>query len=90
MAKGRLQIKRFSPPRETDATYQITHEAKHGGEFFIAVEREHLEDFLREKLRLSADSVQELLNKVYQDGHVLIDDVELPESEMASAGMQYI
>jgi hypothetical protein len=24
MAKGRLQIKRFSPPSETGATYQIT------------------------------------------------------------------
>jgi hypothetical protein len=89
MPKGRFQIKR-SAESETDTTYEITHEAKHGREFFVSVEGEHLEDFLRSKLRLSEESVQGLLKEVHDNGHVLIDDAELSESEMASAGMQYI
>jgi hypothetical protein len=90
MARGRLQIKLISPPNTTDLTYEIIHEDKHGGEFFISVEGEDLKDFLREKLRLSEESVQELLKRLYDNGHVLVDDVELSESDMASAGMQYL
>jgi hypothetical protein len=90
MPRGRLQIKCISPANATDLTYEITHEGKHGREFFISVEGEHLKDFLREKLRLSEESVQILLKQLYDSGHVLVDDVELSESDMASAGMQYI
>ena len=89
MARGRLQIKLISPPNTTDLTYEIIHEDKHGGEFFSSVEGEDLKDFLREKLRLSEES-EELLKRLYDNGHVLFDDVELSESDMASAGMQYL
>ncbi len=90
MASGRLQIKRISPANATDLTYEISYEAKHGGEFFMSVEGGHLKDFLREKLRLSEGSVQGVLKELYDNEHVLVDDVELSESDMASAGMQYI
>jgi hypothetical protein len=90
MPKGRLQIKRISPADAADLTYEIIHEGKHGREFFISVEDDHLKDFLREKLRLSEESVQQLLKELYGNGHVLVDDVQLSASDMASAGMQYI
>ena len=90
MARGRLQIKLISPANATDLTYEIIHEGRHGGEFFISVEAEELKNFLREKLRLSEKSVQELLKELYDNGHVLVDDIELSESDMASAGMQYL
>jgi hypothetical protein len=90
MPTGRLQIKRISPANATDLTYEIIHEGKHGGEFFISVEGEDLKDFLREKLGLSEESVQELLKELHENGHVLVDDADLSESGMAAAGMQYI
>jgi len=89
MPKGRLQIKSISPAGAKDLTYQISHEHR-GNEFVISVEGEHLEKFLREGLHLSEKSVQELLKKIAQNEHVLIDDVELSESEMAPAGMDYL
>jgi hypothetical protein len=55
-----------------------------------SVEAEHLEEFLREKLRLSPDSVEELLAEVTLKGHVIIPDTELSETDMAAAGMQHL
>ena len=89
MPKGRFQIKRISPASAADLTYEISHEGRHG-EFFISVEGDDLKHFLRERLRLSEESVQELLKDLYDNGHVLVDNVDLSESDMASAGMQYI
>ena len=89
MPKGRFQIKRISPANAADLTYQISHEGRHG-EFFISVEGEDLKHFLRERLHLSEESVQELFKDLYDNGHVLVDNVDLSESGMASAGMQFI
>ncbi len=90
MLKGRFQIKRVSPATDKQPTFQITHESYQGGEFVGTVEAEHLKEFLRDRLRLSPDSVEGLLDEVHLRGHVLINDVELSETEMAAAGMEYI
>ncbi len=89
MPTGRFQIKRISPAGSADSTYQISHESKHG-EFYTTVDRTHLNSFLREKLRISESSVEHLLRQVDDHGHVVVDDAELSESDMASAGMQYV
>jgi hypothetical protein len=88
--KGRFQIKRISPVKSTHPTYQISHETYQGGEFVGSVEAEHLKEFLRERLRLAPESVQGLLDEVHLHGHVLIQDVELSEIDMAAGGMEYI
>ncbi len=88
--KGRFQIKRISPADSKHLTYQISHETYQGGEFVGTVEAEHLKEFLRERLRLAPESVQGLLDEVHLRGHVLIPDVELSESDMASGGLEYI
>jgi hypothetical protein len=88
--KGRFQIKRISPAESTHLTYQISHETYQGGEFVGSIEAEHLKEFLRERLRLAPDSVEGLLDEVQLRGHVLIPDVELSQTDMAAAGMEYI
>jgi hypothetical protein len=90
MLKGRFQIKCISRQNSKYPTYQISHESYQGGEFVGSVEPAHLKEFLREKLRLSPESVEALLDEVHLRGHAVIKDVELSETDMASAGMQYI
>jgi hypothetical protein len=91
MAKhGRFQIKPISLEREGPVTYQISFEELQGGAFVGSVEGEHLEQFLREKLRLKQSSVEALLDELRRQGHVLISDMELGESDLGSAGLQYL
>ena len=86
---GRFQIKRISP-EGAPITYQISHELFQGGAFVGSVEGEHLEDFLRDKLRLRQESVDALMRAVRERGHVILPDLELSESDMAGAGLQYL
>ena len=86
---GRFQIKRISPEGAV-STYQISFEPFPGGVFAGSVEAENLEQFLREKLRLTESSVEVLIDEVGARGHVIVPDIELSESEMAAAGMQYL
>lgn len=87
---GRFQIKRISPEGATPTTYQISFEPLQGGEFAGSVEAVQLREFLRDKLRLREDSVQALADELRSQGHVLIPDVELSESELAAAGLEYL
>jgi hypothetical protein len=90
MVKGRFQIKRISQAGSKFPTYQITHENYQGGEFVGSIEAEHLKDFLRDRMRLAPSSVEGLLDEVELNGHVLIEDAELSENDMAAAGMQHM
>ena len=90
MPKGRFQIKRISLAGGNHPTCQISYERYQGGEFVGSVEAEHLKEFLRERLRLSPASVEGLLDEVELHGHVLINDAELSEVDLAAAGMQYL
>ena len=90
MPKGRFQIKRISRAESNYPTYQISYESHHGGEFVGSVEAEHLKEFLRDRIRLSPSSVEGLLDEVAINGHVLIEDAELSEFDMAAAGMQHL
>ena len=87
---GRFQIKRISTEDATPATYQISYEPFQGGEFTGSVEAEHLHEFLRHRLELSEDSVQALEDELQSRGHVLIPEVELSESVLAAAGLEYL
>ena len=87
---GRVQIKRISPERGKLSTYQNSFERFQGGEFVGSVEAEHLEQFLRDKLRLTESSVQSLMDELRLRGHVIITDLELSESDLAAAGLDYL
>lgn len=87
---GRFQIKRISPEGRNTPTYQISFERFQGGEFVGSVEAAHLEQFLRDKLRLTESSVQELMDELRSRGHVIITDLELSESDLAGAGLDYL
>ena len=87
---GRFQIKRISAERATAATYQISFERFQGGEFIASVEAAYLTEFLRERLRLSESSVQALVDALRSREHVLVPELELSESDLAAAGMNYL
>jgi len=87
---GRFQIKPISSDDLGVPTYQISYERLQGGEFVGSVEAEHLPKFLRTKLRLGESSVQRLEDELRSRGHVLIPDVELSESGLSAAGLEYI
>jgi len=87
---GRFQIKRISPEDATTTTYQISYERLQGGEFVGSVEAEDLQGFLRDKLRLREDSAKALEDELRSQGRVLIPDLELSESELAAAGLEYL
>jgi hypothetical protein len=88
--RGRFQIKSITPEGGSTPTYQISFERRQGGEFVGSVEAQHLGLFLREKLRLTEGSVHALLNELRSRGHVLIPDLELAESDLAAAGLDYL
>jgi hypothetical protein len=88
--RGRFQIKCISPEGGNTSTYQISFERFQGGEFVGSVEAEHLEQFLRDKLRLTESSVRALMDEMRSSGHVLIPDLELAESDLAAAGLDYL
>ena len=87
---GRFQIKRISPEDTEAGTYQISYERSQGGEFVGSVEAEHLPEFLRNKLRLSESSVQALEDELRSQGHVIVPDLQLSESDLAAAGLEYL
>ena len=53
-------------------------------------EAEHLEQFLRHKLRLAESSVKDLMDELRSRGHVIIPDLELAEADLAGAGLEYL
>lgn len=55
-----------------------------------SVEADHLEQFLRDKLRLTESSVRALMDDVRSTGHVILTDLELAESDLAAAGLDYL
>jgi hypothetical protein len=61
-----------------------------GGEFVGSVEAKHLKEFLRDKLRLREDSVEALADELRSRGHVIISELELSESDLGAAGLQYL
>jgi len=88
--RGRFQIKRISPAGDPSLTYQVSHESLQGGEFVGSVEGEHLQEFLRKKLRLAPDVVRSLIDELQRSGHVLLPDAEMSEADLAAAGLDYL
>lgn len=90
MPKGRLQIRRISPPSERDVTYQVDMVPHEGGTFRGAVLKEHLGEFLHQKLMMDEESVRRVVGTVREKDRAELAEVELGASEMAGAGMEYL
>lgn len=90
MPRGRLEIKRVSPGANEDVTYEVMLLPRTGGLFVGSIFRQHLEEFLRVRLRLEPAAVDAALSQVREQDHASVDDVEITEMDLSAAGMNYL
>jgi hypothetical protein len=90
MPTGKLEIKNIAHRGDPEPTYEALFLTDTTSLWTTSVSGADLEELLYEKLRLSLENADQLLADVRSNGHGVLENLSVEETDLVGAHMRYL